>query len=210
MKFQANDNVSFIGLLAGLLAVAVAAYFMYAVRITPVVLIASAFFFCICLTDMLFAKIPNLFNLSLLLAGLGYNLYAAGGRGLLWSLLGTLVGLALFILPYALGGMGAGDVKALAALGALAGPAGIFQIFLYTALFGGFLAILHYCFTHDFRQKLAAAFNSLRAFIYTRDFDAFRPDPQRERQRFPYAAAIALGFFAFVHWGPIVSLLPHS
>ena len=42
--------------------------------------------------------------------------------GLGWSLVGTIVGLALLLPLYAIGGMGAGDVKLLAGVGAWVGP----------------------------------------------------------------------------------------
>lgn len=173
----------------------------------PHILIASIFFLIICFTDMFFARIPNICNLGLLLTGFGYNVYLSGVQGLAWALLGTLVGLLLFLLPYVAGGMGGGDVKALAALGALSGPTGIFQIFLYTALIGGILAILYYCFTSNPCKRLFAGVNNLRTFIYTKDIQCFKPASAPEKQKFPYASAITLGFFAFTQWGPIVTLL---
>ncbi|MBW2186737.1 MAG: prepilin peptidase [Deltaproteobacteria bacterium] len=46
----------------------------------------------------------------------------AGFSGFTTSVAGLVTGLLLLIIPYLMGGMGAGDVKALAALGALLGP----------------------------------------------------------------------------------------
>lgn len=184
----------------------IAVWFIYSSYGQPVTFIASTFLLSICLTDTLYTKIPNLLNLALLLAGLGYNAYQSGLYGLGWALLGMLTGFALFLLPYTLG-MGAGDVKALAALGALLGPAVIFEVFLYIALIGGLLAIAYYCFTTNIWQKSLAGIDALKMFIYTRDIQSLRPAADRNRTVFPYATAIALGFFAYVHWGPIVSLL---
>ena len=56
------------------------------------------------------------------MAGLAYNFMSHGLSGLGDGFLGMLLGFACLILPYLWGGMGAGDVKALAALGAWLGP----------------------------------------------------------------------------------------
>jgi len=85
-------------------------------------------------------RIPN----SLVLVGLGLGLvghgWRGGGPGLLFSLEGIAVaGLAL--LPYALGGLGAGDVKLLGVVGALMGPDFLLWTLLGTVLAGGLLAL---------------------------------------------------------------------
>ena len=183
-----------------------AAWFIYSSHAQPVTFIASTFLLLICFTDTLYTRIPNLLNLALLITGTVYNTYLGGPQGFALALLGALTGFALFILPYALG-MGAGDVKALAALGALLGPTAIFQVFLYIALTGGILAIAYYCFTTNLRQQSLAGIDALKMFIYTRDLQNLRPTANRDRTAFPYATAIALGFFAYIRWGPIVSLL---
>ena len=192
---------------AGCLGIIISVGFLTSEKSQPLILIASAFFLFVCFSDMLFGKIPNIINFSLILAGIGYNVIVTGTSGLFWSLIGALIGLSLLIIPYLSGGTGAGDVKVLAALGALLGPMGIFQTFLYTAVLGGILAILHYCFVHDIRKKTAAGFNALTTFIYTRDYSVFSSSSDSVSQKFPYASVIALGFFSFVKWGPIVTLI---
>lgn len=190
---------------SGMTAVACSVYFaLIAGADDLAILFASLFILSICITDTLYAKIPNWANLALILAGLGYNFYVAGAAGVFLSALGLLVGLLLFILPYLMGGMGAGDVKALAALGALLGPGQIWQVFLYVALIGGVMAMLHYVLAHNVIEKIRAAVTALRTFIYTGDIHCLMPPQKGERLRFPYATAIAFGFFAFVQWGALI------
>ena len=63
-------------------------------------------------------KVPNWVTFPFILSGWVYSTLAFGWEGLGWSLLGTVVGLALLLPAYAIGGMGAGDVKLLAGVGA--------------------------------------------------------------------------------------------
>jgi len=70
-------------------------------------------------------RIPNYLTFGCALAGLGYQLGFHGLTGLADGFLGMALGLALLIFFYLKGGMGAGDVKALAALGAWLGPPSI-------------------------------------------------------------------------------------
>ncbi len=170
----------------------------------PLIILASAFLILICAIDTIYARIPNFLTVTLALAGAGYQYLVAGPAGLLNALLGLATGMALLIVPYALGGMGGGDVKALAALGTLLGPAGIFQVFLYMGLMGGILALFHYLLEANLRERAVAWGMALKSFTYTRDPRALLPTRTSEKLRFPYAAAIAFGFFAFQHWGRLI------
>src|SRR5260221_4236535 len=63
-------------------------------------------------------KVPNWITFPFVIAGWAFSGLAFGWEGLGWSLVGTLVGLLLLMPAYAIGGMGAGDVKLLAGVGA--------------------------------------------------------------------------------------------
>ena len=91
-------------------------------------------------TDLRERRIPNRVTLPGLLVGLA--LAAVAERGVPFAGLGG-AGLALLVsLPLvALGGLGGGDAKLLAAVGAFVGPGGLFSVVLYGALAGGVLAI---------------------------------------------------------------------
>ena len=92
--------------------------------------------------DLRTRRIPNI--LTATLAAIGIGLAAAGfGRvGLGASLLGCLLGLAFMMPGHIFGATGAGDVKLLAAAGALLGPTDTIYAFLYTAMAGGVLALV--------------------------------------------------------------------
>ncbi|MDH3394272.1 MAG: prepilin peptidase [Desulfobulbaceae bacterium] len=198
---------SFIGKAIGLVALVVALSFLVKNWHDPLVAIASLFFIVICLTDTLKSKILNSSNLLMCLSGLTYQIYTNGTGGLISAGLGLLAGLALLIIPYILGGVGGGDIKALAALGTLVGPIEVFQIFIYIGLIGGVIAILHYLFALN-REELKIRWvgwkTSLLALFCTKKPWLFMPSDPQSKLRFPYAAAITLGFFAFSTWGGLI------
>jgi prepilin peptidase CpaA len=167
-----------------------------------VILAASAYFFLICASDTVHSEIPNALSLSLALIGLLYNIGHYGLPGVLFAGMGTLTGLALLVLPFLMGGMGAGDVKALAALGALLGPAATFQVFLYMGLIGGALGLLFHLLAMDIKAEIRRMTEIFKNAYLTRDYRALKP--ASSRLRFPYATAIAFGFFAFARWGNII------
>ena len=164
-------------------------------------LFASAFLFLCCATDTFLGEIPNSLNLALILSALLYHGLNQGAVGVGMALLGLLLGGALLMIPYLFGGTGGGDVKALAALGALLGPGAIFQMFLFTALIGGGLALLHYVAV---RPPHSEQHHPLRTFLGTGDWSALRPQGAASKERFPYATALCFGFFAYHSWGGLL------
>jgi len=94
--------------------------------------------------DGLQLKVPNWITFPMIVSGWVYSTALspyAGWEGLWFSLGGTLVGLALLMPAYAIGGMGAGDVKLLAGVGAWMWPTNTFYAFVATALVGGVIAL---------------------------------------------------------------------
>src|SRR4051812_47427772 len=87
-------------------------------------------------------KIYNVCTYPLLLGGLLYHGMTGGSQGLLDSLLGTLLGLGILLPLYALGGMGGGDVKLMAAIGAWLGLLLTFAVFLASSLIAGVYALI--------------------------------------------------------------------
>ena len=92
--------------------------------------------------DVRTRRIPNYLTFGAALAGLTFQAAGQGWPGLAQGLGGLGLGFALLILPYILGGMGAGDVKALAALGAWLGPHRTFELFIFMAISGGLMALM--------------------------------------------------------------------
>ena len=103
--------------------------------LTAVVLVAAIY-------DWRYRRIPNWLNMSGLILGLGLNLLYFQAHGAAQASEGLLLAMAVYFPLYLLRGMGAGDVKLMAAIGSIVGPGHWFEIFLATALTGGSIAVL--------------------------------------------------------------------
>jgi prepilin peptidase CpaA len=86
-------------------------------------------------------KVPNWITFPFILAGWAYSIGFYGLDGLWWSLAGTAIGLGLLLPAYAIGGMGAGDVKLLAGVGAWVYGTHTFYAFCWSAIIGAILAV---------------------------------------------------------------------
>lgn len=93
-------------------------------------------------TDLRQRKIYNYVVIPGTLAGVALHAIAGGTAELFLSLKGLGLGFGLLLIPFALGGFGAGDVKLLGAIGALKGTVFVFKVFLAAGLAGGVLAVL--------------------------------------------------------------------
>jgi prepilin peptidase CpaA len=90
--------------------------------------------------DLRHRRIPNWLTISGIALGVAVNA-VCGVDGLTNALLGMGSALAIYLPLFLVRGMGAGDVKLMAAVGALAGPQHWFQIFITTAVLGGISAL---------------------------------------------------------------------
>jgi prepilin peptidase CpaA len=91
--------------------------------------------------DLRYRRIPNWLVLTGLLLGLGVNAFLFEWAGLQGSLLGIGIAFLVYFPLYLLRGMGAGDVKLMAAVGAIVGWKAWIVIFFLTAIMGGLAAV---------------------------------------------------------------------
>jgi len=139
------------------------------------------------LWDLRYRKVPNILNFGLLFSALVWH--AARGNGFP-SAAGAAIGLVALFVPYCMGGMGAGDVKFMAALGAAAAWPGVIDMALWSALSGGILVIVLVLRSSDWRGAwLALAGGNRSAFR-----ELFAAAASRRREKVPYALAMTAGF----------------
>jgi len=139
--------------------------------------------------DLRTRRIPNMLTASLAAVGVGIAAAGLGRVGLGAALLGCLLGLAFMLPGHIFGATGAGDVKLLAAAGALLGPTDTIYAFLYTAIAGGVLALLVAVARRRLTQTIGTAGRLIAGDAQV------RTDIERtaSNNRFAYAPAIAIG-----------------
>lgn len=93
------------------------------------------------ITDLKHQRIYNKVIFPGLVLALALNVFNNGFTGLRFSFLGFMTGFGILLIPYLMGGIGAGDVKLLALIGTMKGSAFVFNTALYMALIGGGIAI---------------------------------------------------------------------
>jgi prepilin peptidase CpaA len=144
--------------------------------------------------DLKTRRIPNYLTLGGALAGLGFHFGYHGFPGLLDGLAGLGLGFILLLGPYLLGGMGAGDVKASAALGAWLGLWRSFSLFIYMGLGGGLIILVMLLWQGRLLAEIREGWNFLLNWVLCRPFVPTPPQSEpRQQTTIPYGTAMALG-----------------
>ena len=123
-----------------------------------------------------------------------------GMTGLGWSLLGTFVGMMLLLVLRNVGGMGAGDVKLLAGVGAWLGSTVTLYAFAATAIVGGVMAIFMILRSGQWQKHLAMGHQILHEWKTVRNPQKLS-EIARERKPsmylLPYGIPMAIGSIAY-------------
>jgi prepilin peptidase CpaA len=93
------------------------------------------------LTDLSRGRIPNSVTFTGIISAMVFHTAINGSAGLQFWLMGITLGFMLLGPWYAIGGIGAGDVKLLMAVGGLVGPGNLMKIFIVASLVGGLWAL---------------------------------------------------------------------
>ena len=164
--------------------------------LTPVlisVLIVAA------IIDLWIQKIPNILTVPTMVAGLAYHSLANGWSGFIFSSEGLAIGIGIFIIPYMMGGMGAGDAKLMGAVGAMIGPKGCVTACLFTAIAGGIYALIVFLFNMQYLKGfISRSAITVKAFAFTRTFIPISADESEKKPRLCYGIAIAIGTLLYV------------
>ncbi|HEY8158344.1 MAG TPA: A24 family peptidase [Methylobacter sp.] len=155
-------------------------------------LILIAFVLIAAIYDAAMQKIPNWTSLVIVLLGLGWNFFSTEGLGVRDSSFGLLAGFLLMLPSYVFGGMGAGDVKLMAAIGSVVGLNQVLNVVFssYMAMF--VMAILVIAVKGDL-VKLLRRYQTLIYGLFSKVFAYQKPDPSDAASgRMPLAPAIAL------------------
>ena len=145
-------------------------------------------------------KVPNWITLPLILSGWVLNLAVGGWAGLGMSLLGTVVGLGLLLPAYAIGGMGAGDVKLLAGVGAWIRPEATLIAFCWSAIAGGAIALVMVVTRRGFRKhkdQFLMIFNEIVTIGNPNELSVIAAERKSSMMLLPAGIWIAIGTIAW-------------
>lgn len=145
-------------------------------------------------TDLRSHRISNSVTFPAVILGLLFNLILPNGVGFQSAFFGFVLGYVCLLPMYIAGGMAAGDVKLMGAVGALVGAPIIFKVVLMTLLCGSVLGmfwILRFNGGGDFLRRY---FLIGKMSLMTGAIQYIPPEKDSPAlQRFPYAIAIAGG-----------------
>jgi prepilin peptidase CpaA len=154
--------------------------------------------------DLRYRRIPNWLNLGAIGLGMAVNVILFALHGLVLALLGIGCSLLVYVPLYLVRGMGAGDVKLMAAVGAIVGPMNWLYIFLFTALLGGVVSLLYVVFRKRLYQtllNLQLVVGELARVRLPASREARLDIRHRDALRIPHGAVIAFGALTFVVLG---------
>lgn len=154
-------------------------------------------------------KVPNKLNFPMIIGGwiwssISYGISGEGWyTGLMWSLAGTFVGLMTLIPARAIGGMGGGDVKMMAAIGAWVHCTATFYAFCLSAIIGAVMAIAMIIRSGQIQKHYHQFWLIFNEIVTIRDPEKLS-EIARERKPnmhlLPYGIPLAIGTILYFAW----------
>jgi prepilin peptidase CpaA len=164
------------------------------VKIVAVILIWAAWI------DGKQLRVPNWITFPMVLSGLIINTVLAGWGGLGMGLLGMVTGLMCLLPLYAVGGMGAGDVKLMAGMGAWLGWEVTLYAFCASAIVGAVLAVLMVARKRAFEKHAVNFLVILNEWMTIRDPSKLSEIAAERKPRMmllPYGIPICIGSIGY-------------
>ncbi len=155
--------------------------------------------------DGLKLKVPNWITFPMILSGWVYSATLspyAGWEGLMYSLVGTVVGLALLLPLYAIGGMGAGDVKLLAGVGAWVWGTVTLYAFAMSAVVGGIIAVVMVLYKRVWFKHQSQFWMICNEILSVKDPEklaAIAAERKPTMMLLPYGIPIAIGTIVYFY-----------
>src|SRR5688572_6396288 len=150
--------------------------------------------------DAIELKVPNWLTYPFIISGWIYATAAMGWQGLLWSLLGTAVAMACLLPMYSIGGMGAGDVKLLAGVGAWLSIPDTVWGFVVGVFIGAAMALVMAAVSGQWKHHYQQFFAILREIITIRNPERLSEIAAERKPRMrliPYGVPVATGCICY-------------
>ena len=151
--------------------------------------------------DLRYRRVPNWLTFSGVLASIGLNTFLYEMPGLWISLKGMGLALLIYFPLYMLRGMGAGDVKLMAAVGAAAGWQNWLGVLFLTAIFGGLVAGVVVATRGRIRKTLQNMWFIILSLMHRQAPHEGNPEldvKSEQAVRLPHAVPIAFGTLGYL------------
>jgi prepilin peptidase CpaA len=152
-------------------------------------------------------RVPNWLTYHFVAGGLIFAFWKGGSALLLTSMAGAAVGLLTLLPLYSIGGMGAGDVKLMAGIGAWIGPWLALWAFVSSALVGAVMAACMIVYSGELYGHLAMM-HTIGSEVLTIRNPVMLSDRAKERKPrmmlLPYGIPIAVGSIAYFAWAGLL------
>lgn len=154
-------------------------------------------------------RVPNKITFPMIIAGwmwssISYGMAGEGWYwGLMWSIAGMSVGIATLLPTYAIGGMGAGDVKMMAAIGAWVHCTVTFYAFCVSAIVGAILAVIMIVTAGEGRRHFNMFFSILNEISTVKDPEKLAQiatERKTTMRLLPYGIPLAIGTVLYFAW----------
>jgi prepilin peptidase CpaA len=153
-------------------------------------------------------RVPNWLTYHFAIGGLIFAFWKGGCPLLAWSFAGAGVGLLSLLPLYAIGGMGAGDVKLMAGMGAWIGPWCTLWAFIATTLVGGLMGLAMMVYSGNLIGHLAMMQIIGHEIMNIRDPAELAARAAERKPRMlllPYGIPIAVGSIIYFVWSGLLS-----
>lgn len=142
-------------------------------------------------TDIRSMKIPNRLTLPAMLGGTAAHAAWGGLDGLLFSAAGFAVCFAVLFAMYAIGAVGAGDVKLFGAIGSWTGLLFGIHVVVYSVLYAGAIGLVIVLFRKDAARRFRSIVGGLAGFFL---LGSIRLVGKGKTLKFPFMLAVLPGF----------------
>jgi prepilin peptidase CpaA len=175
--------------------------------------IVSAFAIVAAYIDGKELRVPNKLTFPMIIAGWVFSsvYYGVTGQGahwgLMWSLAGTAVGMLTLLPAYSIGGMGAGDVKMMGAIGAWVHSTITFNSFMLSAVIGAIIAVGMVIHAGEVRKHVDQFFFILNEIFLIRNPEKLAEIAAERKPRMkllPYGIPLAIGTVVYFAWNGLL------